>query len=206
MRHTINKSPQSATLSLDRHQSRALRRSPDGEGWGKGALACVRALAFACLFGGSLASCDSEESLSAPDVLYGQQECVHCRMIISDERFAAGMIIERADGSRETLAFDDINCMFDQERACDGCTVLMRYVHDVNTRQWLEASGAAFMISKTLETPMASGVAAAASRGALLDLQQQHAGELLDFAAIARRFINPTQSARATQTQQPEGH
>lgn len=140
----------------------------------------------------ALSSCTESDVLAPPQVLYGQHECEHCRMIISDERFAAGMIIDRANGSRASLAFDDVNCMFDYEHECEGCTVLARYVHDVNTRQWLDASTAAYMHSDSLETPMASGIAAAATREALHDLQRQHNGEFIEFAALARRFTNTT--------------
>jgi copper chaperone NosL len=142
----------------------------------------------------ALPGCGGEEPLSPPHILYGQQECEHCRMIISDGRFAAAMIVDRADGTRATPVFDDINCLFDFEHECEDCSVLMRYLHDVNTRQWLDASGAAFVFSEAIETPMASGVAAAESRDGLTDLQRQHNGEFLDFAALQQRFTKSSLS------------
>jgi copper chaperone NosL len=136
-----------------------------------------------------LSGCAESIEVQPPQILYGQQECERCRMIVSDERFAAGMIIERTDGSRVALAFDDVNCLFDFERDCDDGRVLARYVHDVNTREWLDASTAAFVASDGLETPMASGVGAAASRDDLVDLRARLAGDLLDFTALRHRML-----------------
>jgi copper chaperone NosL len=148
---------------------------------------CTRALiAVTALL---LVGCSEDTSLAPPEILYGQQECERCRMIISDERFATAMIVEQPGGTRTAFAFDDINCLFEHERQADGWTILARYVHDVNTRQWLDTSGAVFLLSERIETPMASGVAAAAAIEGLNDLQREHAGAIRDFDAIRTHFM-----------------
>src|SRR5690606_2513635 len=96
---------------------------------------------------------------------------------------------EHADGSRSSPAFDDVNCLVDFERECDdACVVLARYVHDVNTRQWLDASKATFVMSDSIQTPMASGVAAAATREGLTELQREHNATWMDFGAVQAHF------------------
>ena len=40
------------------------------------------------------AGCSSSDPTAPPTVYYGQDVCVMCGMIISDERFAAAMIVD----------------------------------------------------------------------------------------------------------------
>jgi copper chaperone NosL len=143
-------------------------------------------------------ACDGGDELNPPEIIYGQQECDHCRMIISDERFAAACIVDRGGAEHAALVFDDINCLFDSEAEYPADRVLRRYVHDVNTRAWISAVESVFLLSDRLPTPMASGVAAAPSREALADLAQEHGGTLLDFAAIRAHFARPPSTSGGT--------
>jgi nitrous oxide reductase accessory protein NosL len=142
------------------------------------------ALPCACLCMLVLGACSASDDLAPPHVLYGQQECDACRMMISDERFAAALIVE-VDGARAALAFDDIACLFDYERTHENAAILKRYVHDVASRQWLDATSAMFTQSATLQTPMGSGIAAVASREGLADLH----GVALDFVSLRERLL-----------------
>lgn len=107
--------------------------------------------------------CGRHEDLSPPKVLYGQAECDLCRMIISDEPFAAAAVIETADGVRK-VAFDDIGCLLEflRQGAGEGVTVT-GHVHDYESRTWIPAADAIFIHSEQLQTPMASNLAACAS-------------------------------------------
>lgn len=139
----------------------------------------------------TVTGCSRTEDLGPPAILYGQQECEHCRMMITDERFAAGLVASQPDGRFVRLGFDDVNCLFDYQRANAELTIRARYVHDVNTRHWLNAQDAVYVISDSLPTPMASGVAAAATTEGLAALQQEHAGRVGSFAEVAARFARP---------------
>jgi copper chaperone NosL len=90
--------------------------------------------------------------------------CRHCRMAVSDRRFAA-QIVARGE---EPLFFDDLGCLRDYVAAHPdlprGAAV---FVADHRTREWIDGSRAVFARQPALATPMASGLVAhadAASR------------------------------------------
>ncbi len=139
----------------------------------------------------AIVSCHRDAAPLPPEILYGQQECEQCRMIISDERYAAGIVLELAKGESAAFAFDDVNCMFNFEQEHAPKPILARYVHDCATGRWLDAASAHFLLSDRLQTPMASGVAAAADRQSLEMLQRDNGGRLLDFTTLRARFMSP---------------
>ncbi|MEZ4676418.1 MAG: hypothetical protein R2932_19510 [Caldilineaceae bacterium] len=52
-----------------------------------------------------------------PEILYGEDVCDQCNMIISDERFAAGLVVELEPGEFEHRIFDDIGDLLAYEKA-----------------------------------------------------------------------------------------
>lgn len=96
----------------------------------------------------------------------GRQPCDHCRMTVSDVRFAAELV---APGE-EPRFFDDLGCLTaylrDHEpRPPDA----VAYVADHRTRDWVPAGTAVYTRVETLATPMSSHLiahASAASRDA----------------------------------------
>ena len=96
----------------------------------------------------------------------GRQPCDHCRMTVSDARFAAQLV---APGE-EPRFFDDLGCLTaylrDQETRPPGAVA---YVADHRTSDWVRAAAAVYTRVETLETPMSSHLiahASAASRDA----------------------------------------
>ncbi len=90
--------------------------------------------------------------------------CRHCRMAVSDRRFAAQVV---APGE-EPVFFDDIGCLRDwiaaQPALPGGATA---FVSDHRTSAWVEATTAVYTRNPAVQTPMASGLLAhrdAASR------------------------------------------
>lgn len=92
--------------------------------------------------------------------------CAHCRMAVSDTRFAAQL----AAPGEEAKFFDDLGCLRDYLRKgmrLPGGAVA--FVADHRTREWVRASRAVWTRRDSLETPMASHLiahASAASRDA----------------------------------------
>jgi copper chaperone NosL len=86
--------------------------------------------------------------------------CAHCRMAVSDARFAAQL----AAPGEEPRFFDDIGCLRDflakGPRLPRGAVA---FVADHRTREWVRASGALFTRQGSLETPMGSQLVAHAS-------------------------------------------
>ena len=56
---------------------------------------------------GLLAACGSPDPEAPPEIAYGLEECSHCRMIISEERFAAAT--RTAGGA--VARYDDVGCL-----------------------------------------------------------------------------------------------
>jgi copper chaperone NosL len=92
--------------------------------------------------------------------------CAHCRMAVSDARFAAQL----AAPGEEPRFFDDVGCLaaYLAERH-DLPEGAVAFVADHRTRAWVRAAHAIFTRRESLETPMGSHVIAhadAASRDA----------------------------------------
>lgn len=92
--------------------------------------------------------------------------CAHCRMAVSDARFAAQL----AAPGEEPRFFDDLGCLRDwlraQPRLPRGAAA---FVADHRTREWVRAAAAAYTRNPGLQTPMSSHLlahAGAASRDA----------------------------------------
>ncbi len=90
--------------------------------------------------------------------------CAHCRMAVSDARFAAQLV---APGE-EPRFFDDVGCLRDWLRAHPDRPARARaFVADHRTRAWVPAAAASYTSGP--ETPMSSRLVAhesAASRDA----------------------------------------
>ena len=98
------------------------------------------------------------------------EACRHCRMMVSDARFAAQLV---APGE-EPLFFDDIGCLRDflaeNPEKSAGFTA---WVADHRTREWVLAGRAVYTRAGGLSTPMNSHLMAhadAASRAADPDI------------------------------------
>lgn len=124
-----------------------------------------------------------------PTIVYGEDVCDHCGMIINDERFAAGLVIQTASQTYEHRIFDDIGDMFvyveeaqeTTQHADETIEVVTYFVHDYVDGTWLDAQDAYFVQAETLNTPMGSGLAAFASQTAAEAQAQEWQTTVLDF-------------------------
>ena len=124
-----------------------------------------------------LTGCERVENLAPPQIKYGQDECAHCGMIISDERNAAALIVRSGD-ELQTLLFDDIGDLIDFSREHPQTQVHRRYVHDYRSRQWIDTTGAVFVRSPELHTPIGSGIVAFGDADGAQDCLRDSHGEL----------------------------
>jgi copper chaperone NosL len=115
---------------------------------------------------------DTPAQVSAyPAIRYGEETCSFCGMSIDDARFASAWRVP----SGPERHFDDIGCMvsaFHRDRPADG---VQFYVHDYQAETWLDATSAHFVVSRSIKTPMAYGVAARATAADADALAQQSA-------------------------------
>jgi copper chaperone NosL len=146
-------------------------------------LTCSLLASLALLAG----ACSRPPDTGPPQLRYGEQECDACRMLVSDERFAAALVFDQ-QGEVTKLAFDDINCVFAYLSDHPRSGPYQVYTHDLNTHAWLDARTALFVHSEKLETPMASQIAAASSPEGLERLLNRYPGAQLTFEEVAKRF------------------
>lgn len=106
----------------------------------------------------AIISCKNESEKKPVEILYGQDSCERCKMIISEKTYSAEYIL--LDG--EARKFDDIGCMihFQNGEEGKGDKILAQYVRDYNTGDWIDATKAYFVRSKDIITPMGHGLAA----------------------------------------------
>ncbi len=99
-------------------------------------------------------SCGDPETGPLP-IAPGEDACDLCRMIISELPHAAQA---RFEGGR-VEKYDDIGCLAERLRG-GGARPVEVWVIDRPTGGWTDGRSAAYVRSKTLKTPMASGLAA----------------------------------------------
>jgi copper chaperone NosL len=143
-------------------------------------------MAFVVLAGAS-AGCGRETGEAPPQIRYGQDTCAVCGMIISDERFAAGLVIGTAP-RYQALAFDDLGCLLEYERSAPDAAVAARYVRDFQAPQWRDAGTAVYVHGPALHSPMAFNLAASATAADARALAAARGGDVLDYASVRLRF------------------
>jgi copper chaperone NosL len=111
-----------------------------------------------------IAACNHPAAIDPPPIQYGEDVCEFCRMTIDNVRFAAALIYRTPAGRQRVAIFDDIGCMLAWQREHSTDRTIAAFVHDFKTHQWIKASGAWYVRSSAIQTPMGWGIAAGASR------------------------------------------
>lgn len=125
-------------------------------------------------------SCASGASIDEPpEIIYGEDECDRCRMIISDARYAAAYMTEDGQARR----FDDIGGMILHHMENEE-DVHLFWVHDFESEVWVKADEAHYVMSNALETPMGFGIAAFNSREEAQELAAEWEGEVFTFSRL----------------------
>ena len=138
--------------------------------------------------GVSMAGCARQNPQNTrPKIRYGEDTCDECRMIISEQRFAA--VFRTDDG--QARRFDDLGCLRDYLRKHDE-TPAQIWVSDYHTGVWLKADSAFFVRSPEVATPMAHGIVAFSSREEANSFSASHQGVELKTAQLFN-FGEPSQ-------------
>ncbi|HEY8447737.1 MAG TPA: nitrous oxide reductase accessory protein NosL [Thermomicrobiales bacterium] len=121
-----------------------------------------------------------------PKISYGKDVCARCRMIISEERHAGGLV----DKDGEASLFDDTGELIAQVQE-EGLGERRVWVHDYESREWIDGTTAFYVVDDFM-TPMGTGVVAVAERDAADRLANEQGGrvmtwqEMLEHWRIAR--------------------
>ncbi len=111
-----------------------------------------------------------------PEIVYGEDVCDACSMIISEPRFAAAYYTDSGDVRR----FDDIGDMC-KYHVQNSDNVARFWVHDYETETWIPAEDAVFVMSDDLYSPMASGVVAFSDSGRARTFSDEIQGKVMSF-------------------------
>ena len=82
--------------------------------------------------------------------------CASCRMMVSDPRTAAQLVI----AGEEPLFFDDLGCLARYMREHTPRRGAMAYVADHRTGSWVPATEAVYVLQPAASTPMGSDLLA----------------------------------------------
>lgn len=108
-----------------------------------------------------LAACTVE-----PDpILYGVQECAHCRMTITERPFAAQLMTDKG----RTHSFDAIECMMrftNSNFESDHEVRLFRVADQQSPHDLFDATTATYLVSESIPSPMGGNLSAYRSRDA----------------------------------------
>ena len=115
-----------------------------------------------------------------PSIQYGRESCSYCGMGIGDARFASAW---RTSEGKERH-FDDIGCMVNALRRDQPGEGTRFFVHDYRDESWLDAPMATYLLSPSIKTPMAYGVAAVANPTVAASLIPQTAASTQPWAQV----------------------
>lgn len=134
-------------------------------------------LALAALSLPMLDGCRRKPTLDPPEIRFGQDTCAECGMILSDERYAAAIVLIDLHGDRVQLLFDDVGEMLAFTPPANDAVRL--WVRDATTKAWIDAADAWFVVDSELHTPMGTGTAACSTKDAAEILVRDHGGKVV---------------------------
>ena len=137
----------------------------------------------------SMTGCGVVDTKIPPKIRYGKDVCDECRMIISEEQFAAAFV----DRDGNATKFDGIGCLI-LYRAKHSPQVERTWVHDYKTGEWVEFEKAFFVNTEKLITPMGFGLVAFSTESAANEFVHHEGGVLVrlsDLPDIVKKKIEP---------------
>lgn len=134
---------------------------------------CLLFAVYCSLF---IAACGSSSGDEPPEIVYGQDVCDQCGMIISESRFAASYVTTTGDVRRFESIEDMLMYHLEHQEE-----VHIFWVHDYYTEKWARGDEAVFVLSETIVTPMDGGVVAVADKAGADELIAERGGTAVSF-------------------------
>lgn len=111
-------------------------------------------------------------------IRYGEEQCVYCKMTISDPRFGTQIITDKG----RAFNFDDAQCMiaFIKAGDVDQAAIKEIYLPDyTNDHELFPAKDMLLLKSESLKSPMRGDIAAFKNETDLEEARKIHGGEVL---------------------------
>ena len=140
----------------------------------------IVALTFVSAVALLLSACSQEPH----EVHYGSDECAYCKMMITDNRFAAQAITETG----KSIKFDAIECMADY--ASENKQELQSaelWVSDFNNPgDWLNIDNAFLIKSEVINSPMGESLLALDTEKELKEHLAEYPGERVEWQRLVK--------------------
>jgi copper chaperone NosL len=142
--------------------------------------AMLTAVATACM---NLSAC----STGPEPIRYGQDECIHCKMTLTDRRFGAELVSKKG----KVFKFDDLNCLvayidagtLPQDQIAQTVVVDFR-----GQGTFIDVQQAFFLRNEVLKSPMRSDVAGFSDKTALEKVKAELGGEEMTWETVRKSF------------------
>lgn len=114
---------------------------------------------------------------------FGRDDCVLCKMIISQKPWGAEIVTNHS----RTLKFDAIECM---AKYINDSLINQEHIHSCwvvdysNPGELINANDAGFLRSRTLPSPMAMFLSAFSTKENLKETMKTHKGDVLDWNGV----------------------
>lgn len=136
------------------------------------------------LIGLVLVACGNTASADdPPEITYGKDVCSRCGMIISEEKFASGLVAQ--DGT--SRPFDDAGEMIATIQQ-EGLGTNRAWVHDYDTVEWIDATEAFYVVAKDVVSPMGTGVVAFSTKEAADGFAASHSGIVMSWEDMLTKW------------------
>ncbi len=131
----------------------------------------------------TLSSCTTKPE----PIIYGSDQCDHCRMTIMDNKFGAEIITEKG----KVYKFDAAECMirFPKEGKVKEEDIKSRLVTDASRPgQFIDAVSAVYLISEGFPSPMGANLSAYGSKADAEKFRADFSGELKTWEEVLAKF------------------
>lgn len=128
----------------------------------------------------SLLSCSPEPE----DIKFGHDECVLCKMSITDHKYGAEIVNKKG----KVFKFDALECMakYLNDKQIEYSNVHSIWTVDYsNPGQLIDAKNAFYLRSKSLPSPMAMFLTSFADKNQLITIKEEHPGEMLNWENVS---------------------
>lgn len=118
------------------------------------------------------------------DIHYGSDECLHCKMMIQDNRFAAQIVTETG----KSLKFDAIECMaaYTESHKSELEGARFWFSDFSNPSQWVDLDQAMIIQSEMIKSPMGASLLAVGSNDTAEQHLQEYPGKRIEWKALVK--------------------
>lgn len=114
---------------------------------------------------------------------YGEANCAHCNMTVSDNRYGAELVNDKG----KPYFFDSAECLaayIAEQPEADEKASYMLVSDFTDPGQLIDSQQAHFLQSEALPSPMGMNLTAVADEATAKQMQQEYGGQLLDWDQV----------------------